>query len=98
MKNERLSQVLLAPIVSEKSTNLVEQNNQIVFKVVADATKIEIKAAVNYLFKVDVDQVRVINVKGKQKRFGKIYGSRKNVRKAYISLKKGQEINFAEAV
>ncbi len=95
---ERLTRVLLAPIVSEKSTSLAESTNQIAFKVATDATKFEIKAAIKYLFKVDAEQVRVINVKGKKKRFGKIFGSRKDSRKAYITLKAGQEINFAETL
>ena len=94
---ERLMQVLLAPQVSEKSTYVAEKNEQVVFRVVGNATKPEIKAAVELLFKVEVESVQVANVKGKQKRFGKLTGRRKNWKKAYVSLKPGQEINFHAA-
>ena len=94
---ERLMQVLLAPQVSEKSTYVAEKNEQVVFRVVGNATKPEIKAAVELLFKVEVESVQVANVKGKQKRFGKLTGRRKNWKKAYVSLKSGQEINFHAA-
>ena len=94
---QRLMQVLLAPQVSEKSTFVAEKNEQVVFRVVGNATKPEIKAAVELLFKVDVESVQVANVKGKQKRFGKLTGRRKNWKKAYVCLKAGQEINFHAA-
>jgi len=94
---ERLMRVLMAPIVSEKSTMLAEKNGQYAFKVVQDATRDEIKAAVELLFKVEVTGVQILNQKGKQKRFGRFLGRRDHVRKAYVSLKSGQEINFAEA-
>jgi large subunit ribosomal protein L23 len=94
---ERLMKVLLAPIVSEKSTMVAEKNAQYAFKVVQDATKDEVKGAVELLFKVEVTGVQILNVKGKQKRFGRFIGRRDHVRKAYVSLKDGQEINFAEA-
>jgi len=97
MNQERLMQVLLAPIVSEKSTMLAEKANQVGFRVIQDATKPEIKAAVELLFKVEVESVQVLNQKGKAKRHGRFMGRRSNVRKAYVSLKAGQEINFAEA-
>jgi large subunit ribosomal protein L23 len=97
MNQERLMQVLLAPIVSEKSTMLADKNNQVAFRVLQDATKPEVKAAVELLFKVQVESVQVVNQKGKQKKFGRFTGRRRNVRKAYVSLKPGQEINFAEA-
>ena len=96
MNQERLLQVLLAPQVSEKATDVADKNNQVIFKVAADATKPEIKAAVELLFKVDVESVQIANVKGKQKRFGRNMGSRKNWKKAYVSLKPGQEINFVD--
>ena len=96
MNAERLMQVLVAPIVSEKSTMVAEKNNQVAFRVLQDATKPEIKAAVELMFKVEVDSVQVLNHKGKAKRFGRFNGRRRNVRKAYVSLKAGQEINFAE--
>jgi len=97
MNNQRLMKILLAPIVSEKSTMIAEKYEQIAFKVCSTATKDEIKAAVQLLFKVEVKAVRVINLAGKQKRFGRSMGRRSDVRKAYVSLMPGQEINFAEA-
>ncbi|MCX7211172.1 MAG: 50S ribosomal protein L23 [Burkholderiales bacterium] len=96
MNPERLMQVLLAPIVSEKSTMLADKNNQVGFRVIQDATKPEIKAAVELMFKVEVESVQVLNQKGKAKRSGRFLGRRSNVRKAYVCLKPGQEINFAE--
>lgn len=93
---ERLLQVLLAPQISEKATFIAEKNEQIIFRVVADATKPEIKAAVEQLFKVQVDSVQVLNVKGKVKRFGRTVGQRKGWKKAFVCLKPGQEINFVE--
>jgi large subunit ribosomal protein L23 len=97
MNADRLMQVLLAPIVSEKSTMLADKNNQVAFRVLQGATKPEIKAAVELLFKVEVESVQVLNQAGKAKRFGRFNGRRRNVRKAYVCLKPGQEINFAEA-
>ena len=84
----RLAQVLVAPIVSEK-------NNQVLFKVLRNATKPEIKAAVELMFKVEVDSVQVVNQKGKVKKFGRSMGRRDHVKKAYVSLKAGQELNFS---
>lgn len=95
---ERLMQVLLAPQVSEKATMLADRTNQVVFLVMPDATKPEIKAAVEMLFNVKVGAVRVANVKGKTKRFGRLRGRRSNVRKAFVSLMPGHEINFAEGI
>lgn len=92
--HDRLMKVILAPQISEKSTFVADKNEQVVFRVASDATKPEIKAAVELLFKVQVDNVQVLNVKGKAKRFGKFMGRRKNWKKAYVSLKPGQEINF----
>ncbi len=91
---ERLMQVLLAPTVSEKSTFVGDKNNQVVFRVADDATKPEIKAAVELLFKVKVKGVQVSNVKGKEKKTGRIVGRRRNWKKAYVSLAAGQEISF----
>jgi large subunit ribosomal protein L23 len=90
----RLMQVLIAPIVSEKATMVAEKSNAVTFKVLQDATKHEIKAAVQLMFKVEVKGVSVVNIKGKTKRFGKSVGRRDNVRKAYVTLKPGQELNF----
>jgi len=90
----RLMQVLIAPIVSEKATMVAEKNNVVTFKVLQDSTKYEIKAAVELMFKVEVQGVTVVNTKGKSKRFGKSMGRRDNVRKAYVMLKPGQELNL----
>ncbi len=91
----RLMQVLVAPIVSEKATQVAENTNAVLFKVLRDATKPEIKAAVELMFKVEVQGVSVLNQKGKAKRFGKSMGRRDHVRKAYVTLKPGQELNFS---
>ena len=90
----RLMQVLIAPIVSEKATMIAEKSNSVTFKVLQDATKYEIKAAVQLMFKVDVKAVAVVNIKGKTKRFGKSVGRRDNLRKAYVTLQAGQELNL----
>ena len=92
---ERLHVILLAPVISEKSTLVGEKNNQVIFKVARDATKPEIKAAVELLWKVQVDNVQVVNTMGKTKRFGRFTGRRNHSKKAYVCLKAGQEINFA---
>ncbi len=91
----RLMQVLVAPIVSEKATMVAEKSNSVLFKVLQDATKPEIKAAVELMFKVEVKAVSVLNQKGKTKRYGRSVGRRDNVRKAYVTLKAGQELNFS---
>ena len=91
----RLMQVLVAPIVSEKATMVAEKSNAVTFKVLQNATKPEIKAAVELLFKVEVKGVSVVNTKGKTKRFGKTVGRLDNVRKAYVLLKEGQELNLS---
>jgi large subunit ribosomal protein L23 len=91
----RLAQVLVEPIVSEKATSVAEKHNQVLFKVLRDATKPEIKAAVELMFKVEVDAVRTINQRGKEKKFGRSIGRRDHVKKAYVSLKKGHELNFS---
>jgi large subunit ribosomal protein L23 len=93
--------VIRAPIISEKATMVGEKNRQIVFEVMADATKAEIKAAVELLFKeqkVEVAAVNVVNVKGKEKRHGRFVGRRRDVKKAYVSLKGEGDINFVEGV
>jgi large subunit ribosomal protein L23 len=97
MNQERLMQVILAPVVSEKSTLVADKNEQVVFKVVTDATKPEVKAAVELLFNVKVDSVNILNVKGKVKRFGRFTGRRKDWKKAYVCLVPGQEIDFSTA-
>ena len=92
---DRLMQVLVAPIVSEKATLIADKSNSVTFKVLQDASKPEIKAAVELMFKVEVKGVSVVNTKGKTKRFGKSTGRRDNVRKAYVTLKPGQELNLS---
>jgi large subunit ribosomal protein L23 len=92
---EQLYNVVLAPVVSEKSTFVADKNRQYVFRVSDRATKPEIKAAVELMFKTKVDSVKVLNVKGKERRFGRIEGRRRSWKKAYVRLVAGQEINFA---
>ncbi len=94
MNRERLMKVLLSPIVSEKTALAADENGQYAFRVALDATKREIGAAVETLFKVEVDRVQVINMKGKTKRFGQRKGRRKDWRKAYVRLKAGHDIDF----
>lgn len=98
MNQERLLKVLVAPVISEKSTMVAEKQNQVVFAVVPDATKIEVKAAVELLFKTQVKSVQILNQKGKQKRYGRFMGKRNDLRKAYVTLVQGSEINFAQEV
>ncbi|MCA3155257.1 MAG: 50S ribosomal protein L23 [Burkholderiales bacterium] len=95
VNEERLYKVLLAPVISEKSTMVADKNEQVVFKVMQDATKPEIRAAVEKLFNVQVQSVQVSNQKGKEKRFGRFVGRRDHTKRAYVCLKPGQEINFA---
>jgi large subunit ribosomal protein L23 len=94
MNEEQLYQVILAPHVSEKSTRLADKARQIVFEVRADATKPQIKAAVEKLFSVQVEAVTVANAKGKRKQSGRIAGRRQDWKKAYLRLKEGQDIDF----
>lgn len=98
MSQERLYKVLVGPIVSEKSTMITERANQIAFVVVPDATKTEVKQAVELCFKVQVVSVQILTLKGKKKRFGRYNGARSNVRKAYVTLAAGQDINFSQEV
>ena len=101
MNQERLTRVIIAPIISEKATLVGETRKQVVFEVLPDATKAEIKAAVELLFKeqkVQVGAVNVVNVKGKEKRHGRFIGRRKSIKKAYVSLLGDGDINFVEGV
>ena len=93
---ERLMMVLLAPVISEKATQIADKHDQVVFRVAPDATKPEVKAAVELMFKVQVDSVQISNVHGKEKRFGRFIGRRRGWKKAYVCLKPGQELNFAQ--
>ena len=101
--SERLATILIAPIVSEKGTFIADKHEQVIFRVVQDATKPEIKAAVESMFstkdkKIEVTSVQVLNVMRKEKRFGQHVGRRRNWKKAYVCLKPGQEINFGQEV
>ena len=93
----RLMQVLVAPIVSEKATHVADKTNAVTFKVLQDATKPEIKAAVELMFEVKVDSVQVVNAPGKAKRFGNRAGRRSDFKKAYVRLVAGQTIDFTGA-
>ena len=93
---ERLLTLLLSPVISEKGTFIADKHEQVIFRVAQNATKPEVKAAVELMFKVQVESVQISNVHGKQKRFGQHMGRRRNWKKAYVCLKPGQEINFAQ--
>jgi large subunit ribosomal protein L23 len=93
----QLAGVLEAPIISEKSTNAAERNRQFVFKVQKQATKKQVKSAVEIMFGVEVDTVQVLNVKGKQKKVGRSIGQRSDWKKAYVKLKSGHDIEFSAA-
>ena len=97
IQKNKLANVLLSPVVSEKSTIAAEDSNRFVFKVQKVATKLEIKKAVEMMFDVEVDSVQVLNVKGKVKRFGRSLGKRSDWKKAYVKLKSGHDIDFASA-
>jgi len=97
MNNERLSRILISPVVSEKSTRIADQSRQMVFKVLPDASKPEIRKAVEKMFDVTVTQVQVSNVKGKIKRFGQTLGRRSDWKKAYVTLAEGSDIDFVGA-
>ena len=94
---DRLMNVVLAPVVSEKSTFVADKSRQYVFRVADGATKPQIKAAVELMFKTKVEGVTVSNVKGKERRFGRTIGRKRSWKKAYVRLAEGQEINFAAA-
>lgn len=97
MNQERMHQILVSPHVSEKASLLADEQNQHVFKVVSTATKSEVKQAVEGMFKVKVDKVRILNIKGKTKRFGGRIGKRSDLRKAYVTLMPDNDIDFAGA-
>lgn len=90
-----LYKVLISPVITEKANTAAEKNEQVVFKVLRDATKAEIKAAFELAFNSQVDSVRVLNVHGKAKKFGRFNGRRDNWKKAYISLKPGQNFDLS---
>ncbi|MBL4864926.1 MAG: 50S ribosomal protein L23 [Pseudomonadales bacterium] len=95
MSEERSYQIILSPHISEKATIVADQNNQFIFKVATDATKPEIKKAVEMLFSVKVKSVQTTNVKGKQKKFGRTVGRRSSWKKAYVGLEAGHDIDFS---
>ncbi|AKH68598.1 ribosomal protein L23 [Spongiibacter sp. IMCC21906] len=97
MNKERIYKVLLGPHASEKAATSAEAGNQVVLKVLPSATKLEIKKAVEKLFKVDVLEVRTVNVKGKVKRNRFGLAKKSDWKKAYIRLEQGQDIDFAVA-
>ena len=94
MKQERLYQIILAPVVSEKSTVVADKSDQMVIKVLPDANKKEIAEAVEFMFKVKVRSVQVMNVRGKVKKTGRIKGKTSDWKKAYVCLEKGQDFDF----
>jgi len=97
MNQERLLKIILAPHVTEKSADLADANRQFVFKVAPDANKREVKGAVESLFDVKVSGVQIVNLKGKAKRSGAIKGRRNDLKKAYVTLEEGYDINLADA-
>ncbi|HLS82312.1 MAG TPA: 50S ribosomal protein L23 [Steroidobacter sp.] len=97
MSREKLMNVLLAPHVSEKSARVAEGANQFVFRVRRDATKPDVKAAVELMFEVKVADVNIVNTAGKRKRFGQRFGRRQDFKKAYVRLAPGQSIDFTGA-
>jgi len=97
MNNERMSRILIAPVGSEKSTRAADQGRQMVFKVLPDASKPEIRKAVEKMFDVTVTAIQVSNVKGKVKRFGQTLGRRSDWKKAYVTLAEGSDIDFMGA-
>lgn len=96
MNQERLMNVLLSPVISEKAARAGESGNQYVFKVAMDATKPEVSKAVELLFDVKVTNVQILNQRGKMKRFGQTWGKRSNSKKAYVRLAEGQDIDFMQ--
>lgn len=96
LSKDELYQVLIAPVVTEKTTRAAESHGQAVFQVANSATRNDVKAAIEQAFDVEVESVKILNVKGKTKRFGKSIGKRNDRKKAYIRLKDGSDIDFAE--
>jgi large subunit ribosomal protein L23 len=96
LSSDQLFQVLIAPIVTEKSTRAAEDHGQVVFQVASCANRDDVKAAIEQAFDVKVEGVKILNVKGKTKRFGKSIGKRNDRKKAYIRLKEGSDIDFSE--
>ncbi len=97
MNSERITKIILGPVVAEKASRVAESNNQVVLKVLPNANKLEIKRAVETLFEVKVESVSTVNVKGKTKRTGRIFGKRSDWKKAYVTLAEGTDLNFLGA-
>jgi large subunit ribosomal protein L23 len=97
MNSERLTKIILGPVVAEKASRVAEANNQVVLKVLPNANKTEIKQAVETLFEVKVESVSTANVKGKIKRTGRVFGKRSDWKKAYVTLAEGADLNFLDA-
>ncbi len=95
MNNAELAKLILSPHISEKSTRLADKHNQVVFNVRTEATKKQIKQAISAMFEVEVESVRTVRIKGKQKSFGRRMGRRNHIKKAYVTLKEGQDLDFA---
>ena len=96
LTKDELYQVLVSPIVTEKSTRAAEHHGQAVFEVIPSPTRNDVKAAIEQAFDVEVESVKVLNVKGKTKRFGRTLGKRNDRKKAYIRLKDGSDLDFAK--
>jgi len=94
MNLERITKIILGPVVAEKASRVAEANNQVVLKVLPDANRSEIKQAVEKMFDVKVESVTTLNVKGKVKRTGRIMGKRSDWKKAYVTLVEGADLNF----
>lgn len=97
MNSERITKIILGPVVAEKASRVAETNNQVVLKVLPNANKLEIKRAVETLFEVKVESVSTVNVKGKVKRTGRVFGKRSDWKKAYVTLAEGTDLNFLGA-
>jgi large subunit ribosomal protein L23 len=87
-------QTILAPQITEKATMIADKNNQVAFKVKKSATKVDVKTAIETMFKVEVTAVNILNMSGKTKRSGRTIGKRNDWKKAYVCIKSGQEINL----
>ncbi|NIS74190.1 MAG: 50S ribosomal protein L23 [Deltaproteobacteria bacterium] len=96
MKN--VYEVLISPLLTEKGAAMKEKDNKVIFKVARDANKIEIKKAVEEIFKVKVNRVTTMNCRGKLKRFGKYEGRRPDWKKAVVTLQEGEKLDFIEGV
>ncbi len=94
LDGERLYQIILKPVISEKTTRAADKNGQVVFQVTGDANKYEIRQAVEKLFEVKVKSVQVVNVPAKRKKLGQIQGMRSSWKKAYVCLQAGHDIDF----